>query len=246
MCHFLSGLTCRRLKALYRRRHGRKAGYPAPPCSPGRAVFPHPVLRLHSHPRRVKPCLLWSAGRLAHTAPVRHVRDECPCRAACFRRDLPPVVGFPHRGVLCSLRLPIRIRWAFPVTVLFHLPGRGPRRCTGSSLVLCPGFPFRASGAVYHRPTLSTAGTSGASQVLRRLSACMPRPEDSGGPAPPCQDGGARMAFGSVQTLGVRDSHVEAVPALQGTRLPLRPPGCSVYASSILFARVETPTPPWT
>ena len=29
--------------------------------------------------------------------PVRHVRDECPLRAACFRRVLPHVVGFPHR-----------------------------------------------------------------------------------------------------------------------------------------------------
>jgi len=206
-----------------------------PPCSPGRAVFPHPVPRLHSHPRRVTPCLLWPAGRLAHTAPVRHVRDEWPCRAACFRRDLPRVVGVPHLGVLCSIRLPSRIRWAFPVTVLFHLPGHGPRRGAGASIVPCPGFPCRASGAVDHRPTFSTAGTSGASQVLRRLSSCMPRPEDSGGPAPPCQDGGARMAFGRVKTLGVRTSHVEAVPALQGTRLPLRPPGGSVYASSILF-----------
>src|SRR5712691_12567918 len=63
----------------------------------------------------------------------------------------------------------------------------------------------------------------------------MPRPEDSGGPAPPRRYGGARMAFGSVQTLGVRTSHVEAVPALQGARSPLRPPGYSVYASPILF-----------
>ena len=74
----------------------------------------------------------------------------------------------------------------------------------------------------------------------------MPRPEDSGGPAPPRQSGWARVAFGSVQTLGVRNRHVEAVPALQGTRLPLRPTGYAVYASSIVFARVETPTPPWT
>jgi hypothetical protein len=49
-----------------------------------------------------------------------------------------------------------------------------------------------------------------------------------------------------VKTLGIRNSHVEAVPALQGTRLPLRPTGFSVYASSILFAVVETTTPPWT
>jgi hypothetical protein len=90
------------------------------------------------------------------------------------------------------------------------------------------------------------AGASGASQVLRRLSSCMPRPEDSGGPAPPRQCGWARVAFGSVQTLGVRASHIEAVPALQGTRLPLRPTGYSVYASSILFVVCTTPTPPWT
>ena len=119
-------------------------------------------------------------------------------------------------------------------------------QCVGSSIVLCPGFPFRASGAVDHTPSFSTAGTAGASQVLRRLSSCMPRPEDSGGPAPPRHVGWARVAFGSVKTLGVRNSHVEAVPALQGTRLPLRPTGYAVYASPILFARLGALTPPWT
>jgi hypothetical protein len=50
-----------------------------------------------------------------------------------------------------------------------------------------------------------------------------------------------------VKTLGVRNKrHVEAVPALQGTRLPLRPTGYAVYASSILFAMFEPMTPPWT
>jgi hypothetical protein len=40
-----------------------------------------------------------------------------------------------------------------------------------------------------------------------------------------------------VKTLGIRNKRrFEAVPALQGTRLPLRPTGFSVYASSILFA----------
>jgi hypothetical protein len=48
-------------------------------------------------------------------------------------------------------------------------------------------------------------GAEGASQVLRRLFSCMPRPVDAGGPAPPRPIGGARMAFGSVQTLGVRN-----------------------------------------
>ena len=144
------------------------------------------------------------------------------------------------------IRHPIRMRRAFPVTVLLHLPGRVPQRCAGSSIVPCPGFPFRASGAVCHTPTFSTAGTSGASQVLRRLSSCMPRPEDSGGPPPPRLIGWARVAFGSVKTLGIRNSLVEAVPALQGARSPLRPTGYSVYASPILFAVSSLTTPPWT
>ena len=50
-----------------------------------------------------------------------------------------------------------------------------------------------------------------------------------------------------VKTLGVRNKrHFEAVPALQGTRLPLRPTGYSVYASPILFAASFLATPPWT
>src|SRR5215468_9260771 len=71
---------------------------------------------------------------------------------------------------------------------------RGLPQCVGSSIVPCPGFPFRASEAVDHTLAFATAGTSGASQVLRRLSSCMPRPEDSGGPPPPRRVGWARVA----------------------------------------------------
>src|SRR5262245_28627235 len=103
-------------------------------------------------------------------------------------------------------------------------------------MVLGPGFPFRAAGAVDHTPACATAGTAGASPVLRRLSSCRPWPEDSGGPAPPRTNGGARVAFGSVHTLGVRNKRLfEAVPALQGARSPLRPPGYAVYAAPLLF-----------
>jgi hypothetical protein len=91
------------------------------------------------------------------------------------------------------------MRWAFPVSVLLHLPERGPQRCAGSSIVPCPGFPFCASGAVCHTPTFATAGTSGASQVLRRLSSCMPRPEDSGGPPPPRLVGGFVWPSGALK-----------------------------------------------
>ena len=87
------------------------------------------------------------------------------------------------------------------------------------------------------RRRLCRAGASRASQVLHHLSSCMPRPEDSGGPTSPCPCGEARVACGGVQTLGVRNKRLfEAVPALQGARLPLRPPGYAVYASPILFA----------
>jgi hypothetical protein len=60
------------------------------------------------------------------------------------------------------------------------------------------------------------AGASGASQVLRRLSSCMPRPEDSGGPAPPRPYDGARVAFESVQTLGVRNKPFRSCTSTSG------------------------------
>ena len=71
---------------------------------------------------RLPTCLLFPAVRLAHTSPALHVRDEFPLRATCFRRVLPHVRGFPTLRVLCSIRLPIRIRRAFPFTVLLRLP----------------------------------------------------------------------------------------------------------------------------
>lgn len=79
--------------------------------------------RAGRHRLRLTPWLLFPAGRLAQSNPVRHVRNEFPLRATCFRRVLPHVVGFPHLRVGCSIRLPIRIRPAFPVTVLLRLPG---------------------------------------------------------------------------------------------------------------------------
>src|SRR5262245_11539205 len=93
------------------------------------------------------------------------------------------------------------------------------------------GFPPCLAPRLYR----ARAGASGASQVLRRLSSCMPRPVDSGGPAPPRPTGGTRVAFGSVQTLGVRKAfsklyqhfRVRGHPCgLQDTLSTLRP-SCS-------------------
>jgi hypothetical protein len=50
-----------------------------------------------------------------------------------------------------------------------------------------------------------------------------------------------------VKTLGVRNKRLcEAVPALQGARSPLRPPGFAVDASPILCAARTRPAPPGT
>src|SRR5262245_27188752 len=59
-------------------------------------------------------------------------------------------------------------------------------------------------------------GAAGVSHVLRRLSSCMPWPEDSGGPTPPRPCGGVRVAFGSVQTLGVRNEPFRSCPSTSG------------------------------
>jgi hypothetical protein len=219
-----------------------------PPCSPGRAVFPHPVPRLHSHPRRGKPCLLWPAGRLAHADPVRHVRDECPFRAACFRRVLPRVVGFPHLRVLCSIRLPNRIRWAFPVTVLLHLPASCFTATLRFQHCSVSGFPLPClKSCIPYTVVFHGQERLGPPKFFdASLPAChgLRTPADLSILA---QTDGLVLPSVCVKTLGVRNKRLfEAVPALQGTRLPLRPTGYSVYASSILFARVETPTPPWT
>src|SRR5574341_1974467 len=74
----------------------------------------------------------------------------------------------------------------------------------------------------------------------------MPRPEDSGGPPPPRLVGGFVWPSGALKPSASASRHVEAVPALQGARSPLRPTGYAVYASPILFAMITTMTPPWT
>ena len=105
------------------------------------------------------------------------------------------------------------------------------------------------------RPPFPSAGACGASHVLRRRSACMPRPVDSGGPSHPRQRGCSWRAFGVREhPRRPQQAYLEAVPALQrlprtrsgGARSPLRPPGCSVDASSLVFAVVSATPPPWT
>ena len=83
------------------------------------------------------------------------------------------------------------------------------------------------------------SGAFGASRVLRRISSCMPRPDDSAGPPQPSPK---RLLLYCLRcTLKPSASGtdlVEAVPALQGARSPLRPTGCSVYAYLTYRSRV--------
>jgi hypothetical protein len=52
------------------------------------------------------------------------------------------------------------------------------------------------------------------------------------------------IAFQYVKTVSIRIGHFEAVPALQGTRFPLRPTRFSVYACPILLF-AGYPAPQW-
>ena len=48
------------------------------------------------------------------------------------------------------------------------------------------------------------AGALGASRVLRRLSSCMPRPDDAGGPPRTCPWRALRVGFQLVETVAIR------------------------------------------
>ena len=81
-----------------------------------------------------------------------------------------------------------------------------------------------------------------ASRVLRLISSCMPRPVDSGGSPHPRLSGCFCVAFGGpLNPRHPQKLNLEAVPALQGARPPLRPTEFSVYASPALFAVPSAP-----
>ena len=133
---------------------------------------------------------------------------------------------------------PPRQTAAFPVHRAPHLPAS---KC--HTVVSVPAASWvRVSPAVPEAlltrlPPFPPTGTDGASHVRRRLAACLPRPEASGGPSPPRPRGGSCGAFGAREhPRRPPPAHVEAVPARQGAWSPLRPAGCSVDASPVVFA----------
>ena len=119
-----------------------------PPHRPGREVFPHPVPRLYSLPRKTVPSSLSLVGfRLVCYSPQGgwltffrsyNVRHKFPLRATYFRQVLHHVVGFPHLRLLCLIRLPFN--QGPSTSVLVPLPGLATY--LGLRIVLYPGFPF--------------------------------------------------------------------------------------------------------
>ena len=72
-------------------------------------------------------------------------------------------------------------------------------RRLGFGISPSPGFPLRVSIPAYLTAAFPQPGTSGASQVLRRISSCMPQPEDSGGHPHPHPDGCFILASGTLK-----------------------------------------------
>ena len=182
--------------------------------------------------------MLFPVGRLARYNPVQrclvrvsfagYVLPSGPSPCSWLSHDLstmPDKTPRWHAAMTClpSISIP-------PETLrLLHSPVSGfPLLCLNISLSY-----LHAS---------SCWEPVGASRVLRLISSCMPRPVDSDGSPHPRQSGCFCVAFGGpLNPRHPQKLNLEAVPALQGARPPLRPTGFSVYASPALFAVPSAP-----
>jgi hypothetical protein len=86
-----------------------------------------------------RPSCLVPAVRFARVYPILHVRHEFPLRAACFRRVLRHVAGFPDLRLLCPIRHLVGMRRS---PACLHAPcltiPPAPTPCQGSSPVRVP------------------------------------------------------------------------------------------------------------
>jgi hypothetical protein len=168
------------------------------------------------------------------------VRHKFPLQATYFRRVLPHVRGFPTLRVLRSIRLPISIRWAFP----FH--GDAPPTCTafrfrhlGSGIALSPGFPLRASISTLQRPSHSQEPTGPPKFSNASLPTCHSLRTPTDIHILTLTDA-SNWLRGTLNPSPSAANLSRSCTSFQGTRLPLRPAGCSVYASTALFASTKT------
>jgi hypothetical protein len=162
---------------------------------------------------RTPLCWLCPAGRLAAGGPVQ----QCPAEVSCAGCVLPSRPS-PCRGLSPPLSTTRDKTPQAHAADCLRLPvGLVVRR----SVEVPAWFRVRVSPSVpqelypMHCRYLRT-GAAGVSQVLRRLSSCLPWPEDAGGPPPPRPCGGARVACGSVQTLGVRNEPFRSCTSTSG------------------------------
>ena len=166
-------------------------------------------------------------------------------RVAYFRQVLPHVREFLHARSTMPDKTPQGHTAGLPFHGYTSPPCCDvPCRPSGSGLLWFRVSPVRASISVYLATTFPIGRSQWGFPSSRYISSCMPWPVDSGGSIHPRQ---LRMKSCCLRSpLGPRHPQhpsFEAVPALKGTRFPLRPTGFSVYASPILFAAYFT-TPP--
>ena len=184
---------------------------------------------------RYKAQLLLPYSEVGSCAPILHVRHEFPLWAAYFRRVLRHVAGFPNLRLLCPIRHLVSIRLSpacldAPCTMTPPVPTPFP----GSSPLRVPTLTASSSYFI-QEPT----GLPEFSNVSLLTCHGLRTPADIGTLA---MQRVRHVAFQHVKTVGIRISYFEAVPALQGTRFPLRPTRFSVYACPILlFAGYPTP-----
>ena len=107
----------------------------------------------------------------------------------------------------------------------------------------CPGFcPLRVSSPVDFL-SIPCPGTPGASQVLQRISSCMPRPEDSGGsPHPTRIMRMLHIGFGYVNALASRNNFISKL--YQHFRVRVHPYGLQDSLCTLTpFSFAGYPTP---
>ena len=131
-----------------------------PPCSPGRAVFPHPVPRLHSLPRKAEPL-----SALALFALARREAGSCSSGPTC-----PGCVSFAGCG-LPSRPSPCRGLSPPPSTMLDTTPHLHPAGfpCDSTPPPACP-----ASTSLLRFQHCSVSGFP-----LLCLNSCIPYSEAS-------------------------------------------------------------------
>jgi len=218
----------------------RNAGYPAPPAQTRTCGIPASgsSVILAFAQDRTSPCWLFPAGRLARLVPVQ----LCPVRVAFAGYVLPsgpsPCSWLSHDLSTMPDKTP---RWHAAVTCLPSI--KNPRETLRLLHSPVSGFPLPCLNiSLSYLHASSCWEPVGASRVLRLISSCMPRPVDSGGSPHPRQSGCFCVAFGGpLNPRHPQNVNLEAVPALQGARPPLRPTGFSVYASPALFTDPSAP-----